>query len=110
MSLEINPENVLIWETKKLWNTLNTLKNDPDINIDNKLYNKCKFGINIDCTIWYFTEEWYEIYPSSKKVKINGYGKFWLKDFMKEKEDRDSLMRNLIINNIDENGMIEGRV
>ena len=110
MVLEINPEDVMTWETKKLWNTLNTLKNDLDLNIDMDIYTKCKFGIRIGCPVWYFTEEWYEIYPSSRKVKIVGYGKFWLKDFMQEKEDRDSLMRNLIIDNINEDGMIEGRV
>jgi hypothetical protein len=112
MSLDINSEDVLTWETKKLWNTVNTLRNDPDVKlkIEPLDYEQCKYGIRIKCPIWYFTEEWYEIYPSSKKVKITGYGKYDLPDFMQEKEERDNLLRTLIVDNIDDNGMIEGRV
>jgi hypothetical protein len=110
MSFEINVEEVLTWETKKLWNTLNTLRNDTDNNITEEDYFLIKFGNKIKCPIWYFTENWYDIYPSSKRVGVKGHGKFYLKDFMDEKEDRDKLMRSIIIAHANANGVIEGRV
>lgn len=109
MSLDIHPEDILQWETKKLWNTLNSLKNDEDAQLNQENYYSIKHGLRIKIPIWYITEEWYEIYPSSKKVKIQGHGKFWLKDFMQEKEDRDSLMRSEILKNIDDGNMMEAR-
>lgn len=108
--LNINPEDILTWETKKLWNTLNAIKNDKENNIDKEKYYKIKYGINIECPIWYITEEWYELYPSSKKTKIKGYGKYNLSDFMQEKENRDELMRQEIINNLNDEGIMEGRL
>lgn len=110
MNLDITTEEVLTWETKKLWNTINTIKNHEDAEINDEEINKTKNGINIECPIWYFTEEWYDIYPSSKKVKIRGHGKYSIKEFMKEKENRDSIMRKIIIKNIEQDEIIEGRV
>jgi len=110
MNIDITPEEIMTWETKKLWNTLNTIKNDNDNVVDDTDYKSIKYGINVLCMIWYFTEEWYEIYPSSRKVKIRGYGKYLLKDFMKEKESRDNMMREIILHNIGKDGIIEGRV
>jgi hypothetical protein len=109
MNLDINPEDVLVWETKKLWNVVKKITHDAEGTISEQDIASIKMGITMDVPIWYITEEWYEIYPASKKVKVQGFGKFQLVDFMQEKELRDNLMRNIILENIDENGIVTGR-
>jgi len=109
MNLDIQAEDVLMWESKKLWNLLKALSQDPEHKVPSKDLEKIKNGFRITVPIWYFTEEWFEIYPASKKVKIVGHGKYNLDDFMKEKEDRDALMRSTIISVLDDGGIVEGR-
>lgn len=108
--LKVDEERVLNAETKELWNILNSMRNSPDNDIKASDYEKVKYGINLLVPIWYFTEDWYEIYPNSKKVAIRGHGKFSLDAFMDEKEERDSVMRGIIIENMDDEGIITGRI
>ena len=104
MSSEITPEDIYTWEIKKLWNTFKTIdrKQNEDYIV--------RHGERIKVPIWYFTEEWYELYPYSHKVKIQGYGKFMISDFMEEKEKREDLMRETIINALKKGTLIIGRI
>lgn len=109
MELDIQAEELLTWNAKKLWNTLQIVKNEEESEIDQEEYAKVEEGIRIKVPIWYLTEEWYSIYPSGESVIIKKYGKFKLKDFMKEKEEREKLMRELILDNIEEKEIVTAR-
>lgn len=100
--IDINPEEVMDWNTTKLWNTLQTLRADEDSSISIEEYEQVKEGVRIKVPIWYITQEWYELYPSSKKMLILGFGKFRISDFMNEKDERDRIMRRLILENLPE--------
>lgn len=99
MITEINPEDVIMWSTRKLWNMFEIIVNKE------KGYEKqkqqVKFGINLEFPIHYITQEWYELYPASKKASIKGYGKFPLQEFMDEIEQREEIMKEIIIENIE---------
>lgn len=105
--IDINPEEVLTWNTTKLWYMFNIIKQNTEI--DQDIMEKVKNGINIKIPIWYITEEWYEIYPSTKKVAIKGHGKYELNHFMNEVEERDRIMKETIIENIDPGEIISPR-
>lgn len=109
IQIDLDPQDIISLETKRLWNILNTIKKDSKSTIDNEEYYLIKYGIKIKCPIWYLSEEWFELYPNTRKVSIKGYGKYKLNDFMNEKENRDNLMRSIIINNLNDDSIIEGR-
>lgn len=109
MTLPIeNPNEVNTLEIQELWKYTQILKQEQEI--DNTTYNKIKNGIKITIPIWYFTEEWYELYPSSKKAKIHGYGKIPIETFMQEIEERETLMKTTIIQNLTDESPTEPRV
>lgn len=110
MVFDANPEEILGWETKRLWNAISSLDNVDELNITKEELSHIRHGFKINVPIWYFTEEWYELYPASKKAKIRGYGKFKMEDFMQEKETRDAAMRNALLASIQSEGPITGRV
>ena len=68
-----------------------------------------KNGIKIKIPIIYLTNEWYEIYPSSRKAKILGYGKIPLNEFVEEKNMRETLLRKIISEQIDEGSITTPR-
>ena len=89
-----NPDDLYSWSTNKLWNALKTL----DIPKEHQdTYSTIKYGKHINIPIWYITQTWYSLHPSTKKVTILGYGKYELSTFMEEIELRDSLMRNMLL-------------
>lgn len=102
-----NPEEVLDWNTEKLWNAINLLENKEDYK---KEISRIRFGTLIKVPIWYIINEWYEVYPSSARIKIMGYGKYKIWDFMEEKELRDSKMRKIIMENIEDDSPTEPRL
>lgn len=59
-------------------------------------YHYIKNGIKLRVLIQYLTKQWYEEYPTSKKVSIKGHGKFSLELFLWEKEEREHMMREII--------------
>lgn len=54
--------------------------------------------------------KWYEEYPSSRTVKVYGYGKYDINTFQEEKEKRETIMRTIIIENADDGGITEPRL
>lgn len=95
--IDINPEEVLTWDIEKLWNTTKQLVNEQKYK---KELHQIKFGINIEFPIHYIIYEWFELHPVSKKATIKGYGKYKLQPFIDEVEQREELMREIILENI----------
>ena len=58
-------EDIMVWETKRLWVELKRISND-NANA-RKTLEEVKRGYSMDIPIWYFTEQWYNIYPSGKR-------------------------------------------
>ena len=81
----IQEDEILQWDTEKLWNAINMLDNKEDYHEE---IERIKFGRKVKIPIWYITNEWFEVYPSSAKIKILGYGKFKIWDFMEERIQR----------------------
>lgn len=94
---------ILNWNITQLYNYFLTIVEN------NKIKNKIKYGINLQIPIYYITNEYYEIYPQSKKVNIKGFGKIDIDIFMNELEDRENLMRKIIIEQLDNGNIIEAR-
>lgn len=93
--LEIKEQkDIYSMDTETLWNIF------LEINEETKEYKKemdmVRNGINISFPIQYLINEWFEIYPASKRVTIKGYGKFEITKFMEEKEEREKIMRKTI--------------
>ena len=56
-------------------------------------------GQPIEVPIHYLTEEWYNIYPHAGSVIISGKGRFDIETFMKDIDNREKRMRQLILDN-----------
>lgn len=101
-------EELLEMNIIQLWKCFKMLMNEEDPNgkkfihfyLDD--FNKVQNGINLKVPIWYFTNKWYEVYPSNKCVKVMGYGKVQIKTFMEEKEGREDMMRMVIQEQMDD--------
>lgn len=89
-------DDVFTWTTQKLWNAVKQIQQET--NQYDKEIEKVKMGYLIQIPIWYITQEWYEMYPSTKRIKIYGHGKYEIKDFMEDLEQRETTMRNIILN------------
>jgi len=94
---DVTRDDILSWDTNRLWNEIQLLDNKEEYTVE---ISQVKFGDKIKIPIWWIMNEWYEIYPSSARIKIKGYGKYKIWSFMEEKEWRDNLMRNILIENI----------
>lgn len=108
MVLNITETEVFNMSINKLWKVFNNIK--EEIEIDKNVYYTIKYGKFFKCVIHYLINEWYEIYPNSKKVYIRGYGKINLEVFMEELDYRETLLRKVIIDNIDNENIIENRI
>lgn len=86
---------VLEWQTEKLWNAVQAIK--LEIGKTPRNYDEIKNGRNINFPIQYIINEWYEMYPTTKKAKILGYGKVEIQQLLDEIEDRNTMMRQIII-------------
>lgn len=89
-----DPNEILEWNTEKLWNAVQTIK--QEIGERPRGYEEAKNGIRINFPITYIIKQWYEEYPSTRKAKIMGYGKLNITDFEEEIENREAIMRNII--------------
>lgn len=94
-----NADDIYEWDTEKLYNAVQSISD-----ADEGIMQQVEQGLNIKFPIDYITQEWYEVYPTSRKAKIYGFGKISLQDFLEEKKARDRLMRQLIEEEIDKPG------
>ena len=102
---DINPEEILTWDLEKLWNFYVMIKE----NRDDKEYHQIKFGTKLIIPIRYLIEEWYEMYPTTKKVRVLGFGKFNITEFTDEIEEREKALRKAIEEEIQEDEIAEPR-
>lgn len=108
MSIQLDIENLYEWNTAKLWEVFSQLYFEGLV--PEQAYFEVKFGCTIDFDIMYITNEWFEVFPSSKRMKMYGHGKLHLKDFDNEVQLRKNVMRDQISKEIDNSDIIEGRV
>lgn len=86
--------DVATWGIDELW------KNYPDVATDRAELEAVKNGINMKISIRYLINEWYRISAKTKEVFVKGYGTYDLDDFFDEKEARERIMRNSIMDNL----------
>lgn len=111
--IPVTAEEIIGMHTKQLWDTLQILLEEETENGDlEEVYKEeiqiIKYG-KLNIPIWYITQKWFEEMPVNKKVKVLGHGKFDLEKFMEDKSKRDTIMRSILIENIEEGGITEGR-
>jgi hypothetical protein len=109
-------DEIMQMDTATLWSALKILMEEETEDGEklNKQYIEemrgIQEGVDLKIPIWYITNKWYEIYPSTGNVKILGYGKAEIRDFMKEKEGRDAMMRKILIDQIEDDSITIPRV
>ena len=86
-----NPSLVYEMTDEALYNVFLTVTD-----LDAKIKQKVKHGINMNFPIWYIHQEWYSTNPSTGRVTIQGHGKWKLQDFLEELEQRRLLMLKTI--------------
>lgn len=95
-------QDIYTKDIKELWNMITELEDEELDKEDLKLKKIIREGAYMrGIPIQVFTEEWYELHPECKSVIIYGYSTTRILDFIKEKEEREKLMRRLILNNIE---------
>lgn len=103
-----NPDEIYEWDIGKLWNAFQVMlekEDDEGTEYRTIYYNEeilVRKGIRIKIPIQYIINEWYEEYPHTKKIKISGHGKYKLIDFEEEKEERERIMRRIILDNLED--------
>lgn len=95
-----DPNEILEWNTEKLWNAVLTIK--QEIGKKPRGYDEAKNGIKINFPIHYIINEWYEMYPTTKTAKILGHGKAEITNILEEIEERNTLMRTIIKEHLDD--------
>lgn len=103
-----NPDEILEWDTLKLWNAVQQIDEETDGELKKEIQ-KIKEGIKLKIPIYYITQEWYDIYPTGKSLNIYGYGKFEVDTFMEEIQTRERIMRKIIYENINNPDPTEAR-
>lgn len=112
--IQTTPEEIINAGTGKLWNMFQILIEEEDEQGRDleELYKEeikqIKNGEN-QIPIWYITNKWYEEIPESKKIKVKGHGKYNIIEFMEDKGKRETIMRSILMENLEEGGMTEGR-
>ena len=100
--INVDSEQILKWDIEQLWNACQILEEDEEThNTHIEIIQTVKEGIKIKVPIYYLIQEWWEVYPNTKRAKILGHGKYKIQDFMEEIETRTKLMRRIIYENID---------
>lgn len=98
----MDEQEIMEMETEKLWNTIQVKIRSEEINITKTELNTIKEGKKLKFPIYYLTNKWYSVYPETKSIEVDGYGRVDIKEFMEEKEERDAIMRHALIRSIDD--------
>ena len=101
------PEEVLKLNLEQLWAGALMLEAKGELSEAQKTdINKVKHGINIKWPIERLIQQWYTAYPENNRVKINGLKeKVDLDTFLQEIQERETILRIIIINTIKEGGI-----
>ena len=104
-----DPDEVYKWDFKTLWNALKIIVKDNGVHYESKL-KEIKEGKRLKIPIAWIINEWFLPYPSGRVVTIMGQGKFRMIDFYEELDHRENLMREIILDNVNGEEVIEPRV
>lgn len=96
-----NPDEIYSWEIGELWNAINLLEEEEKQDNEEDL-EKVKYGIRIRVPIIYLIKGWYEEHPESKRITIKGHGKYDIVEFHDEVDEREAMMRQIILDSIEE--------
>lgn len=108
ISDKTTPEQVMQWSTEQLWNTFKHITRDnPEYKQEFQIV---KNGINLKFPIHYIIQGWYNTWPRSKTVTVEGHGRTHLTNFLDEIELRNEIMQDIIIENIETNNITEPRI
>ena len=111
MTLEnISPDMVFEMHPEKLWRIIHQLKTENNKNMKKETYDKILNGITLPIPIHHLTLEWYTIIALRDVVRVDGIGYYNTKEFMREHDERLSLMQKTIQECIENDDIIEMRV
>lgn len=103
-----DPSEIYEWDTQKLWNAFLVITQETDKYKEHK--EMAKHGMKIVFPIHYlFKEDWITRYPKKKKATIKGHGRFPLAELEEEIERRETIMRQIILEEWEDTGMTESR-
>ena len=100
MRIDINPTDIFEWDIAKLWRMYLVLTRTSNINYD-KLTQTLKYGIKVKIPIYYITNNWFHTFPQTQRAKIIGHNKTGLDELMNEIEERSTIMREIILKEIE---------
>lgn len=103
-----NPDEIYKWDTKELWNAINLL-DEEDVSNNEEEITMVKYGIKIRIPIIYIIKGWVEEHPENKRVTIRGYGKEDIVKYYDEVDERNKIMRKIIIDNLPDEDPTESR-
>lgn len=103
-----DPDEVYQWDLTMLYNCAKAMEDDINPKY-RKLLQQAKHGIKIKIPIYYITQEWYELYAPGKTVGVQGHGKYNMQEFMDEIEEREKLLRKIILENQGQDDPTEAR-
>lgn len=109
MNIEISEADILKMEIAELYDTLKMMQESEDLEEYEEEIREIEEGIDIKIPIIYLTNEWYEPYPSTKRVKVMGFRKYEINEFFKEKSAREAKMRVIILENLGNEHPAEAR-
>jgi len=107
---ELDINQVMTWSLGQLYNYVKTIEEDLNEE-EQELIKKCEKGeLLIPIHINYYIKEYYQEYPSSKKASIMGFGKIHITTLWKDIELRETTIRKIILDNLEEDSPTEGRI
>lgn len=94
---------------EELWNWYLQMK-EEGLKLNKEEMKMIEFGtLDKPISIHWITNNWFKIYPNHNLVKIQFYGESNLFNFLEDIKKRESLLRRIILENID-NDTTESRI
>jgi len=90
-------ENIMSWELKELWAYIKTIEDDLENPEDKINILKAKSGINIKIPINFIIKNFYHEQPEYLIVTVSGFGKYPLTTFHNEIDEREKILRSIIM-------------
>lgn len=96
-----NPDEVYSMNTSELWNIIGSMEIEEKIDYKTEI-ELIKNGINIKIPIIYIIKGWTEEHPETKRISIKAHGKYDITEYYDEVQERNNMMRQIILENIEE--------
>lgn len=115
--IDLQQQDIIKMELEELWNTYQILMEEEDEETEqrlDKIYEEETEEIKNGTSqkkvpLQWVLNGWYEPHPSSGKVTIMGMGKHELLPFLEDIEKRKTLMRKILIDNIEDESSTQPR-